>query len=153
VDLEGQLTRLRDELRASEERNSWYEEGQVRHQKRLEADIRIRREFDAKRLVLDMGKKNDQILLLVRTCEVLRDKVQDDLPVDEDELKQIMRIEENGLRGQNQELLQQVETLEEDRNLLLKRLRDNAAVIGQDSVRFLGLSSSKMLQVIEYDYR
>jgi len=154
VDLEEQLTRLRDELRASEERNSWYEEGQglsdaVRHQKRLEADIR-RREFDAKRLVLDMGKKNDQILLLVKACEVLRDKAQDDLPVDEDELKQIMRIEENGLRSQNQELLQQVETLEEDRNLLLKRLRDNAAIIGEDGVRFLGLSSSKMLQVIEF---
>lgn len=72
------------------------------------------------------------------------------MPVDEDELNQIMRIEENGLRSQNQELLQQVETLEEDRNLLLKRLRDNAAIMGEDGVRYFGLSSSKMLQLIEF---
>ena len=153
-DMEKQLTQLRDQLHICEERNSWYEDGfgisdAVRYQKKLEADIR-RREFDRKRLLVDLGKKDDQIVLLVKTFQRFKNNTGDTMQFDEEELKAASGIEESGLHGQNRELIKQVQSLEEERISLLKRLRDNSAILGEDSVRFLGLSSQDMEKVTQF---
>ncbi len=154
-DMEVQMSQLRDELRSSEERNSWYEKGNgltemAQCQKKLEADIR-RREVDFQRCLLDVNQKNDRIGTLERLCEAMKDKMVSSChDVDTEELETIIKVEEHGLRGQNTELSKQVEALEEERNALLQRLRKNAAMISEDGIRFLGLSSEQMVLLVEF---
>ncbi len=154
-DMEGQMSQLRDELNSSEERNSWYEKGNgltevVQNQKKLEADVR-RREIDFQRCMLDINHKNDRIGTLERLCEAMKDKmISSGHAIDAEEVTAIIKLEEHGLRGQNKELSKQVEALEEERNALLQRLRKNAAMISEDGIRFLGLSSDQMVLLVEF---
>ena len=155
ADLEQETSQVRDRLRASEARNSWYERGNglsdvVQHQKQLEADIR-RRELDRSKLLVEIGQKEDKISLLVKTCEILKNSTPEGapIPIDEDELRAMLRLEENSLCAQNREFNQQIDTLEDERNRLLKRLRNNAAVLYEDGL-CIGLSSAQTEQVIEF---
>ena len=155
-DFEEDLRRVKEQLKAEEERNARYAEGNgledmARYQKQLEADIQ-RREFDRKRLIVEIGQKNDDVVLLKKTCEVLKSGDDDavNMIIDENELKGMLEQEENSLQAQNRELCRQIDSLEDDRNRLLKRLRTNAAIVGEDGLRILGLSSYQMEQVIEF---
>lgn len=156
-DLEEELNNIQAKLQTSEERNAWYERENcltdvIRRQKQLEVDVR-RRDMDRKKLLLEIGRKDDKISLLVKTCEVLKTKIvsveDDNLPIDDDELRAILKLDESSLHAQNKELAHQIDQLEGERNTLLKRLRNNAAVVYDDG-RFLGLSSAQMQEVIEF---
>lgn len=74
-DLEEQLDQMRDELRASEDRNYRYEEGYglteaIVCQKQLEADVR-RKDVDRKRMLVSLENRDEKILFLSKKIQVL----------------------------------------------------------------------------------
>jgi len=155
-DLEDQLDTLRSKCNQSEERNSWYEEGHdlsdaVKYQKKLEADIR-RRDYDLKEIRSEANLREDQIKYYSTLCDLLKDKVA--VPADiefiEEQVKEKVQNYDNRLKSQNNELWRQVEVLERERNDLMKRLRENAAQIGQKGSNFFGLSGDQLVQVMEF---
>lgn len=154
-DLEEQLDQMRDELRASEERNSRYEEGYglteaIIFQKQLEADVR-RKDVDRKRMLVSLGERDDKILFLSKKIQVLSEDMFDTaIEVNDTAIEEMIQYEESSLRGQNKELLLQVDTLETERNSLMKRLRDNAAQVSEKGFRLLGLSSENMQHVLDF---
>ena len=155
-DLEQHLDQMRAEMRSSEERNARYEEGcglteAVVYQKKLESDIR-RSEGDRKRMVVSLGEKEEKILLLIKKIQVISKGVGIGVlsHLDESTIEEMIQEEESSLRGQNKELLTQVETLEKERNSLMKRLRENAAQISEKGIRFLGLSAENMQHLLDF---
>ena len=154
VELENELSKVRDELQLAEKRNSWYEEkydlfDAVKYQKKLEADVR-RRDFDLKSQLILLGEKDDQINLLKKACNTMKSKLGPDHELDEKELKVMIAIDENSLQNQNRELNRQIEALEQDRLDLMKRLRENAAAIGENGIRFVGLDAEQIMQVTDF---
>ena len=154
-DLEGQLDQMRDELRASEERNSRYEEGYglteaIVYQKQLEADVR-RKDVDRKRMLVSLGERDDKILFLIKKIQVLSEDIDDTvIEVNDTAIEEMLQYEESSLRGQNKELLLQVDTIETERNSLMKRMRENAAQVSEKGFRLLGLSSENMQHVLDF---
>jgi Chromosome segregation ATPases len=156
--LEERLENVSRELQSSEERNSRYEEGHglseaIIHQKRLEADIR-RREVDLKKLLIEIGEKDDKIRLLSKTCEILREQHSGDcsetIDIDTDVISKIIEEEQTALHRQNLELRHQVDELEKERNCLMRRLRENALLVGGNGLCLHGLSSEKIDLVIDF---
>jgi len=158
-DFEERLEKVMSELKSSEERNSRYEQGYglreaIVHQKRLEADIR-RRDVDLKRLLVEIGEKDDKISLLAKTCEVFQEhhcvcdcrKLKD---MNTEAINKIIDEEKVALHRQNRELQQQVNDLEKERNSLMGRLRENALLVGGNGLRLHGLSPEKIDIVLEF---
>lgn len=156
--LEEQLEKVSRELQFSEERNSRYEEGHglseaIIHQKRLEADIR-RREVDLKKLLIEIGEKDDKISLLSKTCEILRERYfgecSETVDIDTDVISKIIEEEQTALHRQNWELRHQIDEIEKERNCLMRRLRENALLVGGNGLCLYGLSSEKIDLVIDF---
>ncbi len=153
-ELEAHLAKVRDELRLAEERNSWYEEKHnlcdaVKYQRKLEADIR-RRDTDLKSKTILLGQKDDQIHLLQKMCQVMKESLGPDFYLDEEEVKEAIAMDENQLKSQINELTRQVGDLERDRVSLMRRLRENAAQISERGMRFVGLKAEQIIQLTEF---
>ena len=155
-DFEHQVSSLTERLRKAEERNGRYEEKHnlvdaVKHQKKLEADI-FRRDCDIKQLVDTLGRKDDRLKLLEKAFNVLQ--VESNINVSdlivEKGLESLVKIDEDGIRSQNNELIKQINMLESDRNNLMRRLRENAIQISEKGIRFHGLTSQQMEQISEF---
>lgn len=152
--LEERLEKVSRELRFSEERNYRYEKGYgfseaIIHQKRLEADIR-RREIDLKKLLVEVGEKDDKISRLARTCKLLQEQHTGESDVNMEAINKIIEEEQTAIFRQNRELRQQVADLEKERNSLMGRLRENALLVGGNGLRLHGLSSEKIDLVIDF---
>lgn len=158
-DFEERLEKVISELKSSEERNSRYEQGYglreaIVYQKRLEADIR-RRDVDLKKLLVEIGEKDDTISLLAKTCEVFQEhhrvgdcsKLKD---MNTEAINKIIDEEKVALHRQNRELQQQVNDLEKERNSLMGRLRENALLVEGNGLRLHGLSPEKIDIVLEF---
>ena len=140
---------LEDKLNMANKKNALYEKGHgledaVRYQTKLEADIR-RRDFDIKQLT----HKNS---FLSKACDILKEKanVGPEFVFDEQEINEALKCEEHSLRNENQELLRQLEHLEGERVDLLSQLRQQAIEIGEKGVKFLGMDSAEVAQVMEF---
>jgi hypothetical protein len=153
-EIESHLEKVRDELYKAEERNSWYEAKHnlcdaVKYQKKLETDIR-RRDHDLKSKTILLGQKEDQIKILKKASDLMRESLGPDFIIDDNELQRALSIEENQFQSQNNELNRQIEDLEKDRVILMKRLRENAAQIGEKGMRFIGLDADQIIQIAEF---
>ena len=140
---------LEDRLNMSNKKNALYEKGHgledaVRYQTKLEADIR-RKDFDIKQLI-------HQHSFLSKACDILKEKANlgPEFVFDEQEIYEALKCEEHSLRNENQELLRQLEHLEGERVDLLSQLRQRAIDIGEKGVKFLGMDSAQVAQVMEF---
>lgn len=112
-ELENDVDDVQKKLEKSEERNSHYEKRHglneaVVYQKKLEADIR-RRDHDMKQLTRKLGIEIERRVTLTKW---VRDKTGFDPDFDEEDVKEALACEENGLKNENSELMRQVEQLE-----------------------------------------
>ncbi|KAL7543911.1 hypothetical protein ACHAXR_013314 [Thalassiosira sp. AJA248-18] len=155
-DAEEQLDDLRSQLEQSEARNSSYEKNHglteaIRCQKQLEADIR-RRDYDLKKLNHTLGVELDKRRLLSKACDLLKEKANlgPDFKFDDEEMQSALKNEDNRLQCENIELSRQLETLEGERTKLLAQLRERAVDIGDKGLRFLGMNSHQVAQVMEF---
>lgn len=153
-DLDHQLDDVRDQLLHSEARNAAYERDHgltetVRHQKKLEADLR-RGQYDFQRLKSQMADECETKRVLAKALGRLKDVAANDLDFDYSDAKAALEREDNTLKGENRELRRQIDSLEDERNKLLALLRDRAIDIGKKGITFLGMTSDQMNQVIEF---
>ena len=118
ADLAEQLEDIHSRLGKSEERNSKYEQNHglseaVRHQKKLEADIR-RRDYDIKQLNQKLTFEIDRRRTLAKAVELIKEKANlgSDFELDNEEIRATLLLEDNVLRSENSELLRQIEVLE-----------------------------------------
>lgn len=117
-DLEEQLEDVHSRLKKSEQRNSKYEENHglseaVRHQKKLEADIR-RRDYDIKQLNQKLSSEIERRRASAKAVELIKEKANlgSDFELDNEEIRATLLLEDNVLRSENSELLRQIEVLE-----------------------------------------
>ncbi len=155
-DLEEKLEAVQQQLDRAREKNALYEkenglEDAVRYSTKLETDIR-RRDFDIKQLKQKYAKQKERCLVLTKACDMLKEKANlgPDYSFDEEEINTAIKCEENALRGENSELSRQLQRVETERNELLSQLRQRAVEIGQKGVKFLGMESAQVAQVIEF---
>uniref|UniRef100_A0A7S2VHY6 Uncharacterized protein n=1 Tax=Skeletonema marinoi TaxID=267567 RepID=A0A7S2VHY6_9STRA len=155
-DLEGKLESSQQKIDRANEKNILYEKGHglddaIRYSTKLEADIR-RREFDIKQLKQKYVKQKDRCLVLTKACDILKEKANlgPDYSFDDEEINTALMCEENALKGENVELSRQLQCLEGERNDLLSQLRQRAVQIGEKGVKFLGMESTQLAQVIEF---
>lgn len=180
-DLEKQLEETQHRLATSEQRNARYEENHglkeaVRHQKKLEADVR-RREHDIKQLNHKLSLEIEHRRVLRKAIELVKDNVNlvDDFKQleNDEEIRAALRRDDNVLKSENEELLRQVDYLEGicslkqcvhsaslcshssflllvERTKLLTQLRERAIEIGENGTRFLGMDPLQMSLVLEF---
>ena len=155
-DSEGKLEISQEKLQKATEKNSLYEKGHglddaIHYQTKLEADI-LRRNFDVKKLKQKYGIQKERCLVLTKACDILKEKADlgPDFSFDEEEMNVALKCEHNALKGENSELLRQLQCLEGERNVLLSQLRQQAIEIGEKGVKYLGMESSQVAQVIEF---
>jgi chromosome segregation ATPase len=154
-DLKVHVSELKSKLEASERRNSYYESEKgmnefVRSYKVLESkSLDMTREV--KQLVNDNNEKDDQIMLLLHRLQHLQKQLgsKADNPSDK-ELEGIIKVEKLGLNSKIKELETQLKTLEEERNALLKRLREYSGFIGVEKELVHNLSASQVAQVMDF---
>jgi chromosome segregation ATPase len=116
ADLEEQLQDVNNRLDKSEQRNSRYEENHgltdaVRHQRKLEADLR-RRDYDMKQLNHKLSLEIEHGRMLAKALELTRQHASSDFEIDDEELRAAVLRDDNILRSENEELTRQVEALE-----------------------------------------
>lgn len=180
-DLEKQLEETQHRLATSEQRNARYEENHglkeaVRHQKKLEADVR-RREHDIKQLNHKLSLEIEHRRVLRKAIELVKDNVNlvDDFKQleNDEEIRAALRRDDNVLKSENEELLRQVDYLEGicslkqcvhsaslcshssflllvERTKLLTQLRERAIEIGENGTSFLGMDPLQMSLVLEF---
>ncbi|KAL3794131.1 hypothetical protein HJC23_012838 [Cyclotella cryptica] len=155
-DLENLIEDLHKQLDNSEARNSRYEEYHglsevVRHQKRLEADLR-RRDYDLKRINEKLGTEIEKRTALAKAVELLKVQanLSPDFKFDDEELQSTLLREDNKLKSENAELSRQVDALEVERTKLLTHIRQQAIDISEKGTRFLGMDHQQMALVIEF---
>ena len=110
------LTSSQDQLQHSEARNAAYERDHglaetVRHQKKLEADLR-RGQYDFQQLKSQMADECETKRVLAKALERLQDVAANDLDFDYSDAKAALEREDNTLKGENRELRRQVDSLE-----------------------------------------
>ena len=117
-DLGEQLEDLHKQLDNLETQNSRYEENHglsevVRHQKRLEADLR-RRDYDLKHLNEKLGLEIENRSALTKAVQLLKEKANlaPDFTFDDEEIQSALLREDNKLKSENAELSRQVDALE-----------------------------------------
>ena len=154
--MEGKLETIQQQLRRAKEKNILYEKGHgledaIRYSTKLEADIE-RRNFDIKQLNQKYAEQKDQCLFLRKACDILKEKANlgPEYSFDVEEINTALKLEENALIGENAELSRQLQCLEGERNDLLGQLRQRAVEIGEKGVKFLGMDSKQVAQVIEF---
>lgn len=154
-DLKFKVSELQSELEASERRNAFYESENglnefVSSYKVLESKSK-NLAGNVKSLVNANNEKDYQIALLIKRVQHLQEHLGSkvDLPSDE-EFAEMIKIEKSGLDGQIKELETQLRTLEEERNILLKRLREYSGFIGLDKELLRDLSSSQVATVMNF---
>lgn len=117
-DLGEQLDDLHKQFDNLEAQNSRYEENHglsevVRHQKRLEADLR-RRDYDLKHLNEKLGVEIENRRALAKAVQLLKVKANltSDFKFDDEEIQSALLREDNQLKSENAELSRQVDALE-----------------------------------------
>ena len=155
-DAEEKLENLRTQLRCSDERNELYEKNNgltevVRLQKQLEADLR-RRDYDLKQIKTTLGVEMERRRALTKACDWLKEKagLEPDFSFDDDEVRIALEREDSRLQSENAELTRQIESLEVERTVLLRQLRERAIDLGEKGARFLGMDTEHVAQVMEF---
>ena len=155
-DAEEKLENLRTQLRCSDERNELYEKNNgltevVRLQKQLEADVR-RRDYDLKQIKTTLGVEMERRRALTKACDWLKEKagLEPDFSFDDDEVRMALEREDSRLQSENAELSRQIESLEVERTVLLRQLRERAIDLGEKGARFLGMDTEHVAQVMEF---
>ena len=117
-DLEEQVSDIHNQLENSEQRNSKYEENHglseaVRHQKKLETDLR-RRDYDIKHLNKKLSLEIEHRRVLSKAVELLKEKASlgADFEFDDEEIEAALLLEDNKYKCENAELMRQVDALE-----------------------------------------
>ena len=156
LDAEEKLENLRTQLRCSDERNALYEKSNgltevVRLQKQLEADVR-RRDYDLKQIKKTLGVELERRRALTKACDWLKEKagLEPDFSFDDDEMRMALEREDSRLQSENAELSRQIESLEVERTMLLRQLRERAIDLGEKGARFLGMDTEHVAQVMEF---
>ena len=156
LDAEEKLENLRTQLRCSDERNALYEKNNgltevVRLQKQLEADVR-RRDYDLKQIKTTLGVEIERRRAITKACDWLKEKVglEPDFSFDDDEVRMALELEDSRLQSENAELSRQIESLEVERTVLLRQLRERAIDLGEKGTRFLGMDTEHVAQVMEF---
>lgn len=154
-DLKAHVSELKSKLEASERRNSYYESENgmnefVRSHKVLESkSLNMTREV--KRLVNDNNEKDDRIMLLLHRLHHLQKQLGSKADnLSDKELRGIIKVEKLGLNSKIKELETQLTTLEEERNSLLKRLREYSGFIGVEKELVHNLSASQLIRVMDF---
>lgn len=156
LDAEEKLENLRTQLRCSDERNELYEKNNgltevIRLQNQLEADVR-RRDYDLKQIKTRLGVEMERRRALTKACDWLKEKagLEPDFSFDDDEVRMALEREDCRLQSENAELSRQIESLEVERTVLLRQLRERAIDLGEKGARFLGMDTEHVAQVMEF---
>jgi len=154
-DLKANISELQWRLEACERRNSFYESENglnefVRSYKVLESESK-NLAGNIKRLVAANNEKDNQIALLVKRVQHLQKQLGSKAAIPSDaELAEMIKIEKLGLDNQIKEFETQIRALEEERNILLKRLREYSGFIGLDKELMRDLSSYQVAKVMNF---
>jgi len=106
-----------------------------------------------KRLNNQLGIEIEKRRVVSKACDWLKEKASlgpSDFVFDDEEIKAAMIGEDNHLKSENAELSRQIEALEGERTKLLSQLRERAVEIGDKGVRFLGMNSQQVAQIMEF---
>lgn len=162
-DLTAQLKRTQEEFELVEKQNKEYEKGHdlqdiMESQNQLRQSLK-KKDFDVQSLNLKLGKEMDGNKLLKCTIHAIMEKLNVDnlnkvLGDDFDGIKQqTIILGENVLKTQNQELMNQIDSLESERLRLLRQLRDKAGsgYLGfRLQAAFGGLSEEHVGYIMEF---